>query len=82
MASGFLASIYLMLATSFAVYGVRFYGVVSRISQASLLTRIVRFDDVVFKVREARHVGHVRWPDAQDADTTGPARAATRASDP
>ena len=49
MASGLLASIYLMLGVLFALYGFRFYGILSRISQSSVLTRLSRFD-VVFKV--------------------------------
>ena len=44
-----LASIYLMLGVLFALYGFRFYGILSRISQSSVLTRLSRFD-VVFKV--------------------------------
>jgi len=55
VASGLLAAIYLALAITFGIYGWRFYGMISRISQVSLWTRL-QSGDVVFKVQNADDV--------------------------
>ena len=74
VASGLLAAIYLALAITFGIYGWRFYGMISRISQVALWTRL-QSGDIVFKVR---HADGVAWEGVAMLITMAAACAAGR----